>query len=143
MENFNCLINIYNYYYVSVPAEACVEEVPEAAAEPEPEAAPAPEEEEPIPELEPFEDEDESDGWDTESEDLVHDAEVAQECWDRLVIEEAEAQAAAVRAREEANLLETELKEAEDDYNRKREHALKRIEEKKKEKLDKKKRKLN
>ena len=143
MENFNCLINIYNYYYVSVPAEACVEEVPEAAAEPEPEAAPAPEEEEPIPELEAIEDEDESNGWDTESEDLVHDAEVAQERWDRLVMEEAEAQAAAVRAREEANLLETELKEAEDDYNRKHKHALKRIEEKKKEKLDKKKRKLN
>ena len=115
--------------YIEEHGEEIAKATEEALAAAEPE-----EEEEPIPELELIEDEDKSDGWDMECEDLLLDAEVAKDHWQHLSMEEAEAKAATIRAQEEANLVETERKEAEDDFKRKQEQAFKRIEEKKKKK---------
>ena len=144
MENFNCLINIYNYYYVTAPAEARVEEVPEAAPEPEPEAAP---------EVAPKEEDDDNsdnssssssnDEWDMEREELVCEAEQARERMYELSNYALEKSKIFHDAKEELEKAAREMEEAEEEFKHKSEYVMKRCEEIKQEKLAKKKRKLN
>ena len=84
-----------------------------------------------------------SDGWGTEFEELVYEAEQARNHMYELRTYAAEKQKAFLDAKEEAEKAEKEMKEAEEEFKHKSDYAVKCCEEIKQEKLAKKKAKLN
>ena len=82
-------------------------------------------------------------GWDTEQEALVCDAEQARKRMHELTTYAGEKLKAFLDAKEELEKAEREKKEGEEEFRQKSEYAVKRCEEIKQEKIAKKKRKIN
>ena len=92
--NFNCVLNIYNNYYVGAPAED-PEAAPAAAAEPEPQPEPAP-----APEPAPQEEEEEEEQ-EKSLDDLMEEYEEVFDQWKEQAIKTRELRRKLLNLREE------------------------------------------